>query len=366
MSRFLAPDYIRNIQPYPVGKPVDVLRDELGVERIIPLASNENTAGPSPRALAALAHPSAELFLYPDGGGTHLTHRLAAFHGVEPEQIILGNGSAEIIDVLCRAFVTDSQRVVVSSLGFAQFRLSAASVNAHLVEVPTPAETRKDSPEACAEAARSARLVFLANPNNPTGTWWSRSELDTYFEGAGDEALTVVDQAYFEYVDAPLYPDALDDLRAGRNVLVLRTFSKAHALAALRIGYGITSPEVAEALHKTRLPFNTNTLAQAAALASLDDTEHIAAARERNLRERPFLAAELSRRGLRVTPSVTNFLLVDFPRPAREVVGEVSRSGILIRPMGGYGLPYSIRITVGSREENEALLAALDAAGFAP
>ena len=359
-SSYRIPEHIRTIQPYPAGKPADVLRRELGVERLVHLASNENTAGPSPRAVAALREAAAEPNLYPDGGGMHLTEALAAHHGVGTDQIVLGCGSAEIIDILCRAFVMDGEKVVTSGLGFAQYWLSAHSINADLVKVPPPDDTRKDLPRQMGEAARDARLAFIANPNNPTGTYWTRAEVDEYFEAAGDDVLTVLDQAYFEYVEEPDYPDALDDLKAGRNVIVLRTFSKIHGLAGLRIGYGVAPQPIVEALHQARLPFNASSLAQAAALAALGDEEHVAASRRRNREGIEFLTRALEDRGLRVTPSVGNFLLFDVPLPGREVVKAVERRGVLIRGMGGYGLPDSVRVTVGSREENEAFLAALD------
>jgi histidinol-phosphate aminotransferase len=351
-----------------------VLQRELGLARIVQLASNENTAGPSPRVYAAISRALAEVRFYPDGGGYHLRRRLAELHGVEPRQIALGNGSGELVHLLCQAFLLDGQPVVLSGLGFIQYRLSARAVNARLVEVPVQPASRADDPEELGRAARAARLAFLANPNNPTGTYLTRAGLDAYFSLAGDEVLTVVDQAYQEYVEAADYPDALDDLKAGRNVLVLRTFSKVHALAGLRIGYGIGPAAVLAQLEGARLPYNTNSLGQAAALAALDDPDHAAAARRRNAVERALLAAELARRGFGVGPSIANFLLVDLPMglpvegrgPAAALAERLLRCGVMVRPLGGWGLPASLRITVGTREENELLLAALDRSGSSP
>jgi histidinol-phosphate aminotransferase len=366
MSSYLAPDYIRAIVPYSPGKPVDLVQRELGLPRMVQLASNENTAGPSPLVAEAIGRALARIRFYPDGSGLHLRRRLADLHGVAPQQLVLGNGSSELVDLLCRAFLADGQRVVLSGLGFIQFRLSALAVNARPVEVPVRPGSRSDEPEALGRAARGSRLAFIANPNNPTGTYLTRAGLDAYFAAAGSEVLTVVDQAYFEYVEEADYPDALDDLKAGRNVVVLRTFSKAHGLAGLRIGYGIGPAEVLAQLESARLPFNTNALAQAAALASLNDPGHAAAARRRNAVERPFLADELARRGFGVIPSIANFLLVDCPCTAADLAARLLRLGVMVLPLGGYGLPESLRVTVGTREETMALLSALDRLDLGP
>jgi histidinol-phosphate aminotransferase len=357
---YLAPEHVRRIPPYPAGKPADLLRAELGVERLICLAANENTAGPSPRALAAIREAAAGAWSYPNGPGHHLRHRLAGRYGLGDDQVVLGNGSAEVVELLCHTFLTPGQRVAVSRLGFLQYRMSAAAAGAEVVEAPLRPGTRREDPEALAAAARTARLAFIANPNNPTGTFLSRGDLETYFRGAGDGVLTVIDQAYREYVDDPDYPDARDDLAAGRRVVVLGTFSKIHALAGLRIGYGLGPAAILAQIECARLPFNTSSIAQAAALGALDDPEHVTAARERNRVEREGLAAALARRRLGVTPSLANFLLVDFPGPTAEVLAGLRAQGVLVCPMAPYGLPASLRITVGTREENEALLAALD------
>jgi histidinol-phosphate aminotransferase len=374
MSGFRAPGYIRAIRPYPPGKPVDLLQRELGLARIVQLASNENTAGPSPLVAEAILRALPEVQYYPDGGGHHLRRRLADLHGLDPGQVVLGNGSGELVDLLCHAFLADGDPVVLSSLAFVQFKLSALAVNARLVEVPVEPEDRSDAPQALGESAKGARLAFLANPNNPTGAYLSRAELDAYFEAAGSAPLTVVDQAYHEYVEAPDYPDAVADLKAGGNVIVLRTFSKAHGLAGLRIGYALGPADLLAQMEGARLPFNTNVLGQVAALAALDDLDHARRARDRNAVERPFLAGELARRGFRVVPSVANFLLVDLPpglfpeaaAPGVALAERLLRLGVWVRPMAGYGLPQSLRTTVGTRAENELLLAALDRLGPCP
>lgn len=365
---YLAPEYIRRLTPYPGGQPADLLCAELGVPRLLYLAANENTTGPSPRVVEVIRRLAGDVHHYPDGGGYHLRRRLAECHELEREQVILGSGSAEVVELLCRTFVTPGQRVVIPRLGFIQFRLSAQVSGADVLLVPPVAGSRRDDAVALAEASRGARLVFIANPNNPTGTFLTRQELDAYFERADPGALTVVDQAYQEYVDDPAYPDALDDLRSGRNLLVLHTFSKLHGLAGLRIGYGLGPASVLAQMERARLVFNTTSVAQAAALAALEDVEHAASVHRRNAAERRFLSGELTRRGFAVTPPAANFLLVDppvdpstgAPRAAGGLIQGLRARGILVCPTGVYGLASSFRVTIGIREENEQLLAALD------
>jgi histidinol-phosphate aminotransferase len=362
---YLAPEHIRRIVPYRPGPPIDSVRRQLGRDEISLLASNENTYGPAPRAVEAIRQAANGVHLYPDGGGYALRHRLAQVLGVAPEAVVLGNGSGELVGLFCQAFVMHGEAVVVSRYGFVQYLLSAQKVGARIVQVGEPAVLADDLP-AMAQAANEqrARIVFLANPNNPTGTYASRAQLDAYFEAIDPAILTVVDQAYFEYAVAEDYPDALEDLAAGRNVAVLRTFSKIYGLAGLRIGYAVAAPALIEQIEKVRLPFNTNSLGQLAALAALDDDEYVQRSRHRNLEERAFLAGALRQRDLCCVPSQANFLLVDVGRPASELCEGLLARGVLCRPMAGYGLPTHVRVTVGQRQESERLLAALGELGF--
>ncbi len=366
-GRFVAPDYVRRIVPYRPGRPtISLGGDSARLDRepceICELASNENPHGPSPRAIEAMAASLASAFRYPDGGGYQLRCRLASRLGVTPEAIALGNGSAELVDLLCKTFVTDGQCVVVSRYGFVQYRLSAQAINAKVIDV-APVEGRlADDLLAMAQAANAhqARIVFIANPNNPTGTYATREQLDGYFAAVDPSILTVIDQAYFEYADPPDYPDGMDDLAAGRNVVVLRTFSKIHGLASLRIGYGIGSPELWAQLDGVRLPFNTGALAQVAACAALEDGAHVERCRRINRVEREFLEAQLRSRALAYLPSIGNFLMVDLQGPAEEIHERLLRLGVLVRPLAGYGLATWQRITVGTRAQNETLLRAID------
>ncbi len=361
-SRFLAPDYVRRIVPYRPGRPTDLLCSCSNLDELCLLASNENPYGSSARAIEAASTCLGKAHLYPDGGGYQLRTELAAALGVAPEAVALGNGSAELVDMLCKTFVTDGQCVVMSRYGFVQYRLSAQAVNAEIVDVAPFAGSMVDDLATMAETAnaRQARIVFIANPNNPTGTYVTREQLDGYFAAIDPRILTVIDQAYFEYAGEADYPDVVDDLKAGRNVVVLRTFSKIHGLAALRIGYGVGSPDLWAQLECVRLPFNTSAIAQVAGQAALADGAHVERCRRLNLEERTYLGAEFDRRGISYLPSIANFLMVDLHMPAKQTFEQLLQRGVLVRPLDGYGLSTCHRITVGTRVQNERLLMAID------
>ncbi len=354
------PDYIRKLAVYVPGKPIEEVQRELGVSDIVKLASNENPLGPSPKAAAAIREALPSLNRYPDGSGFALRKVLAARLGVDLEQIILGSGSVEVIEMLARAFMADADEAVYSQQSFVSYQLAVNQVNGRAV---TPAATpgRAHDMVALARAVSDrTKLVYLANPCNPTGTYFTRKELDRFLAEVNDRALVVVDQAYHEYVERPDYPDALDDVKAGRNVIVLRTFSKVYGLAGLRIGYGVSSPGVVGMVNRVRSPFNTSSLAQVAAIAALDDSEWVRKSREHNTRELVFLQGELARRKVGFTPSVANFVLVEFEANVSELFLEFQKLGVIIRPVGGPGLVNCARVTVGTRSENERFLTALD------
>ncbi len=362
-SPYLAPEWVRSLPLYVPGAATRARED------LVQLASNENPLGPSPRALEALAGVADELHRYPDAGACGLRRDLAEAAGLESAgvgQVAVGNGSGELIELLCRTFVRDGERVVLSAGSFLLYRIAARAVNADVVEIPLTAGWRCDL-DALAEAAsggdrggRPARLVFLANPNNPTGTFAPSRELERYFERVDDRVLTVVDQAYQEYVDHPEYPDALEYLRRGRNVVVLGTFSKIHGLAGLRLGFAYGPAPVLEPLERVRNPFNTSSLAQAAGRAALADREHVERSRRHNSAERAWLAAELARRGVHPVSSVANFVMVELAGRAEQVAASLLARGVAVRPLGAFGLPEALRVTVGTRAENLRLLAALD------
>ncbi len=262
--------------------------------------------------------------------------------------------------MLARAYIADGDEAVISQQSFVSYELAINQVNGRAVAIPTAPGRRHDLDAMAAAVTDRTKLVYIANPCNPTGTYITRAELDRLVAAVGDRALVVLDQAYQEYVDRPDFPDALDDLKAGHNVIVLRTFSKVYGLAGLRIGYGMAAPEVISTLNRVRSPFNTSSLAQTAALAALDDGEWALRSRDHNLREVAFLEGELRRRGIKFTPSVTNFVLIEFDGDVRELFVEFQKRGVIIRPVGGPGLADCARVSVGTHGENEKFLAALD------
>jgi histidinol-phosphate aminotransferase len=355
------PDYIRKLAVYVPGKPIEEVQRELGVRDIVKLASNENPLGTSPKALEAIREALPNLNRYPDGSGYKLRRALAARLSLDMDQIILGNGSCELIEMLARAYLADGDEAVISQQSFVMYELAVNQVNGRAIAVPCAPGRRHDLLAMARAVGPRTKLVYIANPCNPTGTYVTRQELDAYFELVGDRVLTVLDQAYQEYVNRPDYPDGLEDLKKGRNVIVLRTFSKIYGLAGIRIGYGLASAEVIATLNRVRSPFNTSSLAQAAALAALDDEAWATASRVHNLQELAFLEEELRRRGVRFTPSVTNFVLIEFARDVQEMFVEFQKRGVIIRPVGGPGLVNCARVSVGTRQENLRFLQALDA-----
>jgi histidinol-phosphate aminotransferase len=360
MRGLKVPEYIRRLAVYVPGKPIEEVERELGVSDIVKLASNENPLGPSPKAVAAIENALANLHRYPDGSGYALRKVLAARHGVDIDQIILGAGSVEIIEMVARAFLADGDEAIYSQQSFISYQLAVDQVNGRAVTPPANGGRAHDLPAMARAVSDRTKLIYLANPCNPTGTYFTRKDLDGLLAAVDDRALVVVDQAYHEYVGRPDYPDALDDVKRGHNVMVLRTFSKVYGLAGLRVGYGIASQEIITTVNRVRSPFNTSSLGQVAAIAALGDEEWVRKSREHNLREVAFLQGELGRRGVRFTPSVTNFVLIEFERDVKELFLEFQKRGVIIRPVGGPGLVNCARVTVGTHRENERFLAALD------
>lgn len=354
------PEYIRKIAAYVPGKPIEEVQRELGVTDVVKLASNENPLGPSPKALEAIRRALPELHRYPDGSGFRLRRALAELHGVTMEQITLGNGSCELIEMLARAYLADGDEAVISEESFPIYAIATGWVNARPIMVPTAAGRRHDLDAMAAAVTERTKVIYIANPCNPTGTYATRQELDRLLREVDGRVLVVLDQAYLEYVDRPDYPDGLADVKGGRSVIVLRTFSKIYGLAGLRLGYALGSPEVIAHLNQAKPPFNTSSLAQEGALAALDDVQWARRSRDHNLRELAFLQGELARRSVRFTPSVTNFILVEFESDVKEMFVEFQKRGVIIRPVRGPGLVNCARVSVGTREENERFLQVLD------
>jgi len=348
---------LRDLAVYEPGKPIEETARELGADadKIIKLASNENPLGPSPKALAAMRSALPGIHLYPDGGGFYLREALAKKLGLTREELILGSGSNEIIEFLGHAFLDRGDDVITSEHAFIAYKLVAAVFGAHTIEVPSP-DLRHDLDGILAAITPRTRLIFIANPNNPTGTLASQAEIDRFIERVPERIVVVFDEAYFEYLDNP--PDTLRYVRTGRNVAVLRTFSKIQGLASLRIGYGMARPELIQVLQKTRQPFNVNGIGQIAALASLDDDEHRQATKRVTDEGRAYLEKEFAAMNLRFVPSAANFVLVNVGDGAKIFRALIQRH-IIVRALKGYNLPEWIRISVGTMEQNRRCIAAL-------
>jgi histidinol-phosphate aminotransferase len=355
----LVPSYVAALSPYVPGKPIEEVEREYGVSDVAKLASNENALGPSPKGVAAAREAAATAHLYPDGSAFLLRNALASKLGVEPKEVFVGNGSNELIELCVRTFVLDGEEVLTSAQSFVAYKLAAQAHGRTLVEAPMKA-FHYDLDAIKKLLSRRTKLVFLANPDNPTGTWIAEAELTPFLDAVPKDTLVVLDEAYVEFVDAPGFPDALALRRKYPNLVVLRTFSKIHGLAGLRLGYGIARPEVVEYIDRVRPPFNVNLVAQAAGVAALGDQEHVERSRTLVREERPFLGAGLAALGATVVPSQGNFVFADFPgRPGKELFEALLREGVVVRPMAGYGFPTAQRVTVGLRSENEKCLAAL-------
>lgn len=344
------PDHILKIAPYVPGKPIEEAQRQLGLREVVKLASNENPLGPSPLAIKAIREAAARIHRYPDSHGHDLRQALAGRLGFPTEQIVLGNGSTEIVEILAKAFLSRDRGAVVADQSFIMYPIAVRTMGAPLTLVPLK-DYRHDLEAMAAACDDRTALVYIGNPNNPTGTCVGRAEFEAYFRRVPGHVLTVIDEAYRDYVEAADYPDGLDDVRQGRSVVLLRTFSKIHGLAGMRIGYAVTVKEVALALQTVRSPFNTSVLAQAAGLAALEDDAHVRRSREENGREARFLAAEMARRGTKFVPSVANFFLVFTPLRGEEIYQALLREGVIVRPMEAYGFSHAVRVSVGTRKE---------------
>lgn len=360
---------VQKLSPYVPGKPVEELAREFGLraEDIVKLASNENPLGPSPLALEALKSAFAELTRYPDGNGFLLKQALAERLGVSTSMITLGNGSNDILELITRAFVSPQHEVVFSEHAFAVYPIVTQAVGARPVVVPAR-DWGHDLDAMAAAITPATRLVFIANPNNPTGTWIERPALERFLAKVPDNVIVVLDEAYTEYVETGDVPNGLDYLTQYPNLLVSRTFSKAYGLAALRVGYGICQPAIADAMNRVRQPFNVNSLAQAAALATLEDDAYLAESRRINREGMAQLEAGFTSLGLTWIFSRGNFIAVDLGREAAPVFQGLLRQGVIVRPVANYGMPNHLRVSIGLPEENQRFLEVLgqvlaDAAG---
>lgn len=352
----LVPEWVRTLTPYQPGKPLAELEREYGVHDSIKIASNENPLGPSPKAVAAITAALPELHRYPDGDCFYLKQRLAEKLGVDRTRLILGNGSNELIEMIVRTFLRVGEAIVVGEHAFAIYHLVAQAAGGRTITVPHTG-FKFDLAAMAKAITPETRIVFLDNPNNPTGTIYTRGEWEAFLRAVPANVLVVVDDAYFEFVDDPEYPNSMSYQDGKRLLVTLRTFSKICGLAGVRVGYGISSPEIIDALNRIRQPFNVNSLAQVGALAALDDEDHIRRTQENNRLGLAYLRKELDRLGLEYAPSWANFLLV---KVGAGTYQRLLPEGVIIRPMEGYGFPGYARVSVGLPAENQRFIAAME------
>jgi histidinol-phosphate aminotransferase len=356
---------VRSLAPYVPGKPIEELEREYGIRDSIKLASNENPFGAGTLAQEAIGQAARQVGLYPDGNGFSLKRALASKHNCSMECITLGNGSNDVLVMLAEAFLTTQEEAVYSQYAFAVYPIvvQATGATARVAQaLPEGSEMPLGHDLAAMANLASARtrLVFIANPNNPTGTFIRKQALHDFISALPPTTLVVVDEAYIEYADDPDFPDTSRWLDLFPNLVVARTFSKAYGLAGLRVGYALSHPSVADALNRVRQAFNVNSIALAAATAALADHEHVARSVAANREALAQVRSGLDRLGLRYFPSQGNFILLDCARPALPIYDAMLREGVIVRPVGGYGLPNHLRVTLGTSSQNQRMLAALE------
>jgi histidinol-phosphate aminotransferase len=360
----LAVSPVRTLSPYVPGKPISELEREYGVSDIIKLASNENPLGPGPRARAAIAAAAGEIGLYPDGNGFELKQALAQRYGCSMDMITLGNGSNDLLVILAEAFLTAGTEAVCSQYAFAIYAIAVQATGATARIAPAlpdsdPMALGHDLNAMAALVNERTRLVFIANPNNPTGSWVNAAALKQFIAGLPTSTLVVMDEAYIEYVEDKEFPDSTRWLGEFPNLVVTRTFSKAFGLAGLRVGYALAHPAIGNILNRVRQPFNVNSIALSAACAALDDREHLERTIAVNRDGMAQVCAGLDQLGVRHFPSRGNFLLIDCARPSGAIYEAMLRQGVIVRPVGGYQLPTHLRVTIGTRTQNQRMLSAL-------
>ena len=361
----LATPGVQHLTPYLPGKPVEELERELGISNSIKLASNENPLGPGKTAVEAMSKQLASVNYYPDGGGYALSRRIAEANNVDVANVTLGNGSNDILELVTRAYLTPAHSAVFSEYSFAVYPIVVQAVGAQANVAAAYPETHDSmplghDPDAILDSIEAnTRLVFIANPNNPTGTWLTPAQLLDLFERIRDDIIIVLDLAYIEYMDADLQPDIPAWLQRFPNLVITRTFSKVYALAGLRIGYSLSHPDIADVLNRVRQPFNTNLLAQTAAQASLADTAHVEKSIAMNNAGKKLLASAFASMGLPTLPTMGNFISVNVKQDGQALYQRLLKRGVILRPVANYNMPDYLRITIGTEEQNQRLLESL-------
>ncbi len=356
----LANPWVHGMGTYEPGRPIEEVARELGFkdsDEIIKLASNENALGPSPKAVQAMREAASKMHLYPDGSSFYIRRKLSRKLGVPMDEILMTHGSNEAIELLGHVFLGAGTNIVMADRAFVVYKLVAATFQAETISVPMKEHTH-DLDAMLAAITPATRLVFISNPNNPTGTMVDGKALDRFMKRVPNHVIVVMDEAYVELLPPKMQPNTLQYVRKGRKICVLRTFSKTYGLAGLRLGYVVAPKEGIELLHRVRQPFNVNAMAQYAAVAALDDEEYVQRTRRMMQDGLAYLTAELDKMGVRYIPSVTNFLMVKVSR-GREVFEALQRKRVIVRPMNSYGMPKYVRVTVGVQKENEHFIRAL-------
>jgi len=357
----LALPHLLDIKPYVPGKPIEEVKRELGLDDIVKLASNENLFGASPKVIEAIKKAAESVNFYPDGDCYYLRRALAEKFGVKQECVVAGSGVDELIRLLCVSVLGPGDEVVFADPSFVMYKISAMAVGASLAAVPLKDSYMHDIPAMLDRVTDRTKLLFVCNPNNPTGTIVNKADVELLMKKVPDHVLVAFDEAYYEFVEDADYPQTMEYFKQGRNVAVLRTFSKIHGLAGLRVGYGFMSEELAGVLHRVRNPFNVNSLAQAGALAALGEDDNARRVSELTWRGKKQLYKELDRMGLKYAPSEANFILVDTGLNSQKVFEELLRKGVIVRPGAFLGFPTCIRVTIGAESDNRRFIEALEA-----
>lgn len=351
---------LEKVTPYQPGKPIEEVKRELGVEDVVKMASNENPLGPSPLALEAIKEHLPQINYYPDGSSYYLKKALAKYLSLTENNIIVGNGADELITLVSMAYLNPGEEIIMAHPSFSEYEFAAQLMDAQTIRIDCKGQDLRHDLEAMAEAVNDrTRLIMICNPNNPTGTIVTHQELENFLKDLPTNILVVVDEAYYEYVTDDSFPQSLELLARGYNILILRTFSKVYGLAGLRVGYGLAQEDIITDLNTVRAPFNVNSVAQVAARAALRDREHVQAVRTLNNRGREFLSKEFERMGLFYLPTEANFIFVEVKVDAKEIFQKLLTKGIIVRSGDIFGFPQFIRVSIATEEQNARFIRAL-------
>ncbi len=348
-------DQVKKLVPYLPGKPVEEVEREFGIKNSIKLASNENPLGPSRLAMKAIEDMVGQVHRYPDGGCFYLKRKIASFLEVKEKNLIIGNGSNDLLELIARTYLSQNDEAIYGEYAFIVYPIVVQSVGARHVISPMP-ELVHDLKDFSSRVTDRTKIIFLANPNNPTGTIFRKADFESFLSVVPDSVLIVVDEAYFEYVNDESYPDTLQYHGNFPNLITIRTFSKIYGLAGLRIGYAVASESVTTYVNRVRQPFNVNSVAQTAALAAIDDSDHLAYTKEVNETGMEFLEKGFDDLGIKFIRSCTNFILIDLQQDVMPVYHELLKEGVIVRPVGGYGLKSHLRVTIGTERENRKVI----------